>query len=273
MTFFRLVVPDAAHDRSADFGRPGERNLLDVGVRGDGRTRGVAVADQQVCNPVRHAGLGEDSVEDQRRERGFLGGFDDTAAARGERRRELTTEIEDRSVPGKDQPHHVVGFFEGVGVLMGVDAGEAAGIHVGGDPLDLGAPPGVVPEKLGTDGHGCLGLRRNHAGVERLELGQFCCVLIDQFADAPQHLGSLAAGQSLPDTRLGSLLRTRNGIVDRFWAAILELSDLFFGGGIENRNHLTGTGSFTDFVQQSLHRHRYPLLASLRLSCRNGFAL
>jgi hypothetical protein len=158
----------------------------------------VAIADQQVCDPVGHPGLGEDSVQDQRRERGFLGGFDDAAAACGERRREFGAEIEDRSVPREYQPNHVVGFFEGVGVLMGVNAREAAGVHVGGDPLDLGAPPGVVPEELGAYGHGCLGLRRNHARVERLELGQFRSVLIDQFTDAP---GTLAAhGGRLPDT-------------------------------------------------------------------------
>jgi hypothetical protein len=96
----------------------------------------------------------------------------------------------------------------------------------------LGAPAGVVPEELGTDGYRCLGLRRNHAGVERLELGQSRRVLIDQFPDAPKHLGPLAAGLILRDTRPGSLLRTRNGIVDRVWAAIPELSDLLFGGGI-----------------------------------------
>ena len=155
---------------------------------------------------------------------------------------------------------------------MGVDAREAAGVHVGGDPLDLGAPPGVVPEELGADGHGCLGLRRNHARVERLELGQFRRVLIDQFADAPQHLGPLAAGQALPDTRLGSLLRTRNGIVDRLWAAILELGDLLFGGGIENRNHLTGARSFTDLIEHGLHRHGCPFSRLCGLSHLDGSA-
>jgi hypothetical protein len=52
----------------------------------------------------------------------------------------------------------------------------------------LGVPAGVVPEELGTDRYRCLGLRRNHAGVERLELGQSRRVLIDQFPDAPSTL-------------------------------------------------------------------------------------
>ena len=140
-------------------------------------------------------------------------------------------------------------------MLVGFDAGEAAGVDVGRDAFDLGAPACVVPEELGADGDGCLGLCRDHAGVQRLELGQLRRVLVDQFADAPEDFGPLAGGHSLPDARLGSLLRTRNGVVDRFWAAILELSDLLFGGGIEYRNHLTGTGPFTDLVQHGVHRH------------------
>ena len=36
-------------------------------------------------------------------------------------------------------------------------------------------------------------------------------------------------------------------------------------GGIEDRDDVTGTGTFTDLVQYSLHRHGAPLLASLRI--------
>ena len=79
-------------------------------------------------------------------------------------------------------------------------------------------------------------------------------------------------GQSLPDTRLGSLLRTRNRIVDRFGAAVLELGDLLFGGGIENRNHLTGAGSFTDLIQHSPAPSWVSLLAALRVSYMDGSA-
>ena len=96
------------HDLLADLGRPGERDLLDVGVRGDRRTRGVAVPGQQVDDAVRHAGLGDQTVEEQRRQRRLLGGLDDHAAARRERRRELRARVEDRPVPRKDQAHNAI---------------------------------------------------------------------------------------------------------------------------------------------------------------------
>jgi len=144
---------------------------------------------------------------------------------------------------------------------MGIDARQAAGVDVRGDPLDLGAPAGVIPEELCADSDGRLGLHRDHARVERLEFGQFVCVLVDQFTDAPEHLGPLAGGQAFPDTRLGGLLRTRNGSVDGLWATVLELGDLLLGGRIENRNYIAGARSFTDLIQHSLHRHGLRLCA------------
>jgi len=51
------------HDLLADFGRPGEGDLLDVGVRGDRGSRGVAVAGQQVDDTLGNPGLVDQLVE------------------------------------------------------------------------------------------------------------------------------------------------------------------------------------------------------------------
>ena len=204
------------HDRPADFGRAGEGDLLDVGVRGDRRAGGVAVAVHQVDDALGHPGLGQDVVQHQRRKWGLLGGFDHAAAARRQRRRELGAEVEDRAVPREDQPDDAVGLPQGVGVQVRVDAGQAAGVDVARDAVDLGAPAGVVAEPLGADLGDDLRLRRRDAGVERFELGEDLGVLVDQLADPPQHLGPVVVGQSRPDTGLGGRLRPRNGVVDGF---------------------------------------------------------
>jgi len=90
-------------------------------------------------------------------------------------------------------------------------------------------------------------------------------VLVDQVGDAPEDLGPLVVGLAGPHPGLGGGLRAGDRGVDRFGAAVGELADLFLGGGIEDRDDVTGTGTFTDLIQYRLHRHGSPLLASLRI--------
>jgi hypothetical protein len=80
-----------------------------------------------------------------------------------------------------------------------VDAGQAAGVDVAGDAVDLGAPAGVVAEPFGADLHLHLRLRGKHAAVEHFEFGEQRRVLVDQFAHTPQHLGALVIGFGRPD--------------------------------------------------------------------------
>ena len=148
------VARGRLHDHLADLGRPGEGDLLDVGVRGDRRTCGVAVAGQQIDDAVGHPGLGDEPVEQQRRKRRLLGGLDQHAATRGERRRELGARVEDRAVPRKDQADNAIRLLERVGVH--VDPGvrrDAAGLDVVGGAVELRTPAGVVAEELGAGGH------------------------------------------------------------------------------------------------------------------------
>ena len=117
-----------------------------------------------------------------------------------------------------------------------------------------------------------LRLRRRDAGVERFELGEELGVLVDQVGDPPQHLGALVVGQTRPDPGLGGLLRAGHRVVDGFGAAVGELGDLLFGGGVDDRDHVTGAGPLTDLVQHILHRHWYSSL-SVRLPKFVGYAL
>ena len=243
------------HDCPADLRRAGEGDLLDVGVRGDGRTRGVAVAVDQVHDALRHPGFGQNPVQHQCRKRCLLCGFHDAAAARGERGRELGAVVEDGSVPREDQAHHAVGLAQGVGVQVRVDTGQTAGVHVTRDPVDLRAPAGVVAEPLRSHLRDDRGLSRRDPGVERFELGEDLRVLVDQVGDPPEHLGSVVVGEAGPYPRLGGGLRAGDRVVDGLGAAVGELGDLLFGRGVDDRNDVAGAGSVTDLVQHSVHGH------------------
>ena len=65
------------HDRAADYGRAGEGHLVDVHVRGDGRTRDLAEARDDVDDAWREAGLFHECGCEEAAERGLLGCLDD----------------------------------------------------------------------------------------------------------------------------------------------------------------------------------------------------
>src|SRR6202021_1287575 len=83
--------------------RPGERDLVDVRVRGERGTGGLAVTGDDVEHAVGQTCLAEDLLELQRGERRLLGGLEDAAAPRREGRRGLEHRDEERPVPGDDQ--------------------------------------------------------------------------------------------------------------------------------------------------------------------------
>ena len=200
----------------------------------------MAVTGQQVDDPLRHSRLVDQPVEEQCRQRGLLGGFDEQAAAGGQRGRKLGAGIEDRAVPREDQTHHAVGLFEGVRVHVDIRVtGDAVGLHVVCGAVDLRTPAGVVAEEFRDGRHLQLRLHQRHAGVERVELGELLGVFIDQIPDAPQHLGPLAARQLRPDAGLEGSLGPRDRLVDRLFATVVELGDHLFGRRIDDRNDIT----------------------------------
>ena len=92
---------DGLRDLPADGGRPGKRNLVDVGVPHE-RRAGFAGTRHDVHHPARQVGLLQNLGEDQRAERRGLGGLDDDSVAGGEGGRDLPGEHEQREVPRDD---------------------------------------------------------------------------------------------------------------------------------------------------------------------------
>ena len=110
------VAGGGPDDELADLRGARERDLVDVGVLDECLSGSVTVAVDQVDDTVRHAGFGQDLLEDQRRQRGLLSGLEHAAAAGGQRRRELGGGVERRPVPRDDQPDDTDGFLDRVRV-------------------------------------------------------------------------------------------------------------------------------------------------------------
>ena len=74
-------------DQLADFGRAGERHLVDVRMFGERRPGRFAIAGDDVHHAVGEAGLGDEFAEPDRRQRGLFGGLQHDSASRRQRGR------------------------------------------------------------------------------------------------------------------------------------------------------------------------------------------
>lgn len=92
---------DLAGDGLADRGRAGERDLVHVLVLDEGGAR-VPVPGKDVHDTLGQARLAADVREEQRGERGRLGGLEDHRVAGGERRGDLPGQHQEGEVPGDD---------------------------------------------------------------------------------------------------------------------------------------------------------------------------
>ena len=112
----------------------------------------------------------------------------------------------------------------------GVRAGDAPGLlHVVGDAVDLGAPARVVAERFGAGGHDGVRLLVGHAGVQRVDLGEFISMLVDEIGYAPQDFGAFVSGQPAPGTALDAGASLGDGFLDGRGTAVGEFGDLLLG--------------------------------------------
>ena len=186
-----------AGDRAADLGGAGERDLVQAGV-GDQRRAGLAGAREDVDDARRQVGLLEDLGQQQRRQRGGLGGLEHRRVAGRQRRGQLPRGHEQREVPGDD----LAGDAQRPGV------GPVARV------AELVGPAGVVEEPGGGQRDVDVArLADRLAVVERLQHRELAAALLDLAGDAVEVLRALAAGHRAPDLGLGAA-RGGDGTVD-----------------------------------------------------------
>lgn len=86
-------------DLATDNGRASEGDLVDVHVRGDGRTGDLTKTGEDVDDTWREAGLLDELGSDQATERSLLGGLQDDGVTAGNRGADLPCPHEQREVP------------------------------------------------------------------------------------------------------------------------------------------------------------------------------
>ena len=229
---------DRLGDRAADVGGAGEGDLVDVGVR-DQRAAGVAGAGDDVDDTRGQVGLLADLGEQQRRQRGGLGGLEHDRVAAGECGRDLPREHQQREVPRDD----LAGDAQRLRV-----AGAEAGV------LQLVGPAGVVEEVRG-DGRDVdvAGLLDRLAVVDRLEDGELAAALLDDPGDAVEVLGPLAAGHPAPDLVVGPA-GGLHGLVDVGVVGLGDLREHLLGGGADGLEGLAAAVDELTVDEQAVRR-------------------
>ena len=181
----------AAQQRPGGVEAPGQRDHVDRVAVGQRLADALARPQDEVDHAGRDAGLLEQPGQVDRRERGEAGRLDDHRVARGQRRRDLPAQLQQRVVPWPDQPadaDRLVDDPADRGRVAGVD--QPAGLLVG--------EVRVVAEDAGDVGHVPSALAHRLAGVHRLEPGQLLEVPVDERGDAVQQRGPLAGRRVRP---------------------------------------------------------------------------
>ncbi len=147
---------------------------------------GQAIAEHEVHDAVRHAGLGAEPREHHRRQRRDLAGLDDTGVAGCQGERELPRQLEQRVVPRRDERAHLDRLVHDMGHDLRLpDVDEAALLRA----REVGVPPERCGDIVDVD----AALDEVLAGVERLDAGKALVVALQQVGDATQQGG--AAGR------------------------------------------------------------------------------
>ena len=126
-----------------DLGRvdvPGEGDLVDVGMRHEGRAGGLAHPVEDVDDPGREARLAGQLGHAQGRQRRLLGRLHHDRVAAGQGGAPLPGQHQEREVPGDDLADHADRLTQGVREEAAADRDRP--------PLDLVRPAGVVSERV-----------------------------------------------------------------------------------------------------------------------------
>ena len=217
------------HDALARGGRAGERDHVDVGVRGDRLADDRAEAGDEVEDAGGQADLLEDLGQRVRRQRRDLGRLQHDGAAGGQRRGDLGDHLVQRVVPRRDGADDADRLLddERVGDLLL----ELVGLQ------DRGVRPQHPHRVADLDGL-AEGQRRAHLGAD--EQRDLVGARLERVGRGGQQRGALGGRARGP--RLEGAAGGGDGGVDVLGGTGRDRGDLLLGGGVDDGDGLAAGG-------------------------------
>ncbi len=201
----------------------GEGDQVHAGVLGEAGADGVARSGDQVGDAGRQAGLGQQVDQRDGRHRRDLAGLDHEGVARGERRGDLPTGLEQRVVPGRDHGADADRLMDDDAVDVGRARVDHPAGRLGGDQV------GEVAEGVGDAVDVDASLLEGLARVPALQQAEFLTVADEEVGDAAQQGGALGDGGAGP----GALVECLPGRGHRpFRVLLVALRDHGEGPGV-----------------------------------------
>ena len=192
-------------DGSANQGRAGEGDLVDVHMGGNGSTSRLAEAGDDVDDTSWDTGLLAKSGGKQTRQRCLLGGLQDDRITGGQSRPDLPCPHEQREVPRDDltaDTHCLVSRVV-----------EGLWVRVDGLAMDLVCPSAIVSQAPRGQLNVNLCHRERLAIVQRLDGGKGIRVFVEEVAEFRQHL-TPDGGKSLSPDAIEGFASGLDGNVD-----------------------------------------------------------
>lgn len=211
-------------DHTANKGRTGEGNLVNVHVGRDGSTGGATETGDDVDDTGGEAGLDDEVASIQTGERSLLGGLDDDGVTGSDSRTNLPGPHEEGEVPGDDLTADTDGLVAGVG--------ESLGVGVDGLTGDLVGPATVVAQAAGGIGNVALGHGDGLAVVESLDGGEDLDITLEQIGQLGEHTATVGGGHVVPGTLEGGASGL-DGDVDILLGGLVDGGDDLFVGGVD----------------------------------------
>ena len=236
------IARGALHDSTADAGRSGEGDLVDVGVIDEGLAHDPPGACDDIQHARRQSRLERKFADAQRRQRRQLGRLHDNGAAARQGRRELPHPDHQREIPGHDGRHHADRLAHRVGQRVVARGHDLA--------ADLVGPAGVIGQRVYRRReilakHG----RDRLAGVKAFQPSDFVRVLFQKVRPSEQNMTALCGTHRAPRTFEGTA-RGSHRTINVGFDAIRDRGDDLFGRGIEGFEGAPGGGRNVPAVDQ-----------------------
>src|SRR4051812_15854221 len=217
------VSSSSTHNYFPYFRRTGESNFVHIIVAGEGCTRSLTEAGDNVHDAFGDTRFEQQFSQSQRAEGSLFGGFKDGAIPRGQSGGKFPSGHEQREIPGNDLSDYPYWLPQRKGLKLG--ARSIGNTDGNGIPLNFCGPTSHIMKNIRSQRNIChAGNCTRFAIIKGFHLGEFVRIFEQQIAHTPNEFASFAGGHPGPGPGLKSLASRAHSLVYVFAVGVRHAS-------------------------------------------------